>query len=507
MNKSMISRAVAVFATSALTLLGILAAGPAFANPNPQAGTTTGGTSVTIEGIHFVQVESGGHHSIGLTSEGTVYTWGRNSSGQLGDGSTTNHSTPVQVVGVGGVGYLTGVTSIAAGGFHSLAVTSAGIYAWGNNSNGQLGDGFTTNRTSPVLVAGGLTGVIAISSGSNHSLALTSSGVFAWGYNADGELGDGSTTNRLTPVSVAGGLTGVTAIDAGAVFSLALTSSGIYAWGQNADGELGDGSTTDRLTPVSVTGGLTGVTAISAGGTHSLALTSAGIYAWGYNSNGQLGDGSITSSPVPIQVLGGLTGTTAISAGGQFSLALTSTGAYSWGTNSSSSLGDGSTTDRLVPVPVVGGLAGVTAISAGSYHSLALTSGGIYSWGADGFGQLGDGMGADQATPVLSANFLPASVMFGAAAGSGLVASGSLWTVNTPSGAVGNVVVIGTANVFGGVTPATPATVSWNAGIFSYEAALANTGTRDILPLGLASAGAVLFGVGLLLALRRQHKK
>ena len=266
----------------------------------------------------------------------------------------------------------------------SMAKTTVGsAYAWGSNGNGRLGDGTTTQRDSPVPVGlpAGVTAT-AVSAGNSHSLALTSTGaVYVWGFNGSGQVGDGTTAQRLSPVLVGlpAGVT-ATAVSAGGSHSLALTSTGaVYVWGFNGSGQVGDGTTAQRISPVLV-GLPVGVTAtaVSAGSNHSLALTSTGaVYAWGFNGNGRLGDGTTTQrdSPVPVGLPAGVTAT-AVSAGLSHSLAPTSTGAvYAWGFNGNGQLGDGTTAQRTDPV-LVGLPVGVTAtaVSAGGSHSLALTS-------------------------------------------------------------------------------------------------------------------------------------
>lgn len=193
------------------------------------------------------QVAAGDYHSLALKSDGTVWAWGYNVCGQLGDGTTTSKTTPVQVFG------LTGITAIAGGGYHSLALKSDGtVWAWGDNGYGQLGDGTITQRIAPVQVYG-LTGITTIAAGNCHSLALKSNGtVWAWGWNGYGQLGDGTTTDKITPVQVSC-LTGITTIAAGGISSLALKSDGtVWAWGDNYFGQLGDGTRTDRKIPVTV---------------------------------------------------------------------------------------------------------------------------------------------------------------------------------------------------------------------------------------------------------------
>ncbi len=328
----------------------------------------------TLSSVTAVVAGTIGIHSLALKSDGTVWAWGHN-GGQLGDGTTTTRLTPVRV------SVLIGVTAIAAGGVHSLALSNGRVWVWGINWAGQLGDGTTTTRVTPVQVSG-LTNVTAIAGGGIHSLALKSDGtVWAWGANGIGELGDGTTTNRTTPVQV-GSLTGVTAIAGGVFHSLALSNGTVWAWGANGFGELGDGTTTNRVAPVQVSG-LTNVTAIAGDNGYSLALKSDGtVWAWGIGGGGQLGDGTLTNRNTPVQV-SGLTNVTAIAGGNGHSLALKSDGTvWAWGWNLSGKLGDGTTTDRYIPVQVkdpggIGFLTGVTAVSAGYYHSLALKCDGI----------------------------------------------------------------------------------------------------------------------------------
>jgi alpha-tubulin suppressor-like RCC1 family protein len=354
---------------------------------NGQLGNGTIGRNVALPvsvklpaGVRITAVAAGGKHTLALTSAGRVLAWGDNFDGQLGDGASGDSHVPVPVPLPRG----TVVTGIAAGDVDSMAVTSAGqIYSWGNNQYGQLGDGSTVTRRTPVrvLLPGGVKAVAAGAS-YNYSLALTSAGqVLTWGYNGSGQLGNGFLTSSEVPtrVHLPRGVT-IKQVANGGYDGLALSTRGqLYAWGDNQFGELGDGTRISRVSPVLVKlpKGVR-ITAIAGGSQHSLALTSAGrVLAWGRGSFGQLGDASTRNSDVPVAVrLPARDKVTAISAGGGFSLALTSAGTeLAWGHNTFGQLGDASERSTEVPVPVrIPGGVSVIALAVGptTRHSLAV---------------------------------------------------------------------------------------------------------------------------------------
>ncbi len=364
--------------------------------------TTTRLTPVDVSGVAsgVTTIAAANYQTCALTRAGEVKCWGYNQYGQLGDGSTTNRLTPVNVSGL-----TSGVTAMAAGGYHTCALTAGGgVKCWGANGSGQLGDGSTTARLTPVDVSGVASGVTAMAAGGTHTCALsTAGGVKCWGGNDYGELGDGSTTARLTPVDVSGLTSGVTALATGYPHTCALsTTGGVKCWGRNGSGQLGDGSTTGRLTPVDASGLASGVTAMAAGLDHSCALTTAGgVKCWGDNGTGKLGDGTTTAHQAPVNVSGLANGVSAMAAGGDHTCALTTAGGVKcWGWNRTGQIGDGGTTNRLTPTDVSGLTSGMSAIAAGREHTCALTSaGGVKCWGSNYYGQLGDGTTTTQLTP------------------------------------------------------------------------------------------------------------
>ena len=363
-------------------------------NDNGEVGNGSSETNVLLpvqvltEGV---SIAAGDDHSLAIRSDGTVWTWGANNDGQLGinDNDAPNKNMAVQVKGSNGAGVLSDITGISGGEDHSLALKSDGtVWAWGEDLHGQVGDNDVkgADKFYPVQVVGAdsvgsLTEIISIAAGKDHSLALKTDGtVWAWGLDSEGQLGDndGTAEDKFAPVQVKGSggngfLTDVVSIAAGEDHSLALKSDGtVWSWGENDDGQLGDNDDTkaDKPTPVQVkdsegTGNLTNVAAIAGGKDHSLAMMDDGsVWAWGEDTDGQLGDNDSASSKpdklTPVQVRdssgsGFFDKAVAISAGKDHSLALRSDGsAWAWGENSNGQLGNNDTTgsDQIVPVKV-----------------------------------------------------------------------------------------------------------------------------------------------------------
>ncbi len=378
---------------------------------------------VVVSSVFVSAVLSSQPASAGTTP--VLQGWGDNTYGELGNGTKVNATVPRAVTLPSGV---TSFTAVAAGGEHTLAIGSDGnLYAWGDNGYGELGNGTTTSSTTPVEVhmPAGIQAT-QIAAGLLDSLAIGSDGkVYAWGDNGYNELGDGNSTDSSVPVKVSlpGFVTGVKQIAAGQYHNLAVTLNGtLYAWGLNSNGQLGNGTTTTPTIPVQVhmpTG--TVANNIAAGGYHSMASDTAGdLYAWGLNGDGQLGlapnDTTSESSPTLVDMPSGVSATQ-LAAGLYHSMAVGSDGnLYVWGYNADGEAGRGGTTNAAIPkvTPLAGG-ATPTAIAAGLFDSYALLpSGTLYAWGQNGLGQLGDG----NLTATLSqeaVSFAPGSTVTGLA--------------------------------------------------------------------------------------------
>ncbi|MGH2754652.1 MAG: RCC1 domain-containing protein [Actinomycetota bacterium] len=278
---------------------------------------------VQVDGLADVaEVSTGDFFSVARKSDGTVWAWGLNHRGVVGSDDVLGCDPYPAYFGPRQVGGLSEVVEVDVGTGHTLALKSDGtVWSWGGNDEGELGDGTTQWRSTPGRVDG-LIGIVDISAGPAFNLALSSDGsVWAWGRNYDGQLGDGTTTDRMAPVRVSG-LSDVVSVEGGGSHSLAILSSGtVQAWGGNANGELGNGTRIDRSTPGPVQN-LTKVVQVSADAYHGLAVRSDGsVWAWGMNMHGEIGDDSDRQRRTPVQVRG-LKGAVVASAGASYSLAV-----------------------------------------------------------------------------------------------------------------------------------------------------------------------------------------
>ena len=305
--------------------------------------------AATAAHAQVTEVDAGQWHTCALLTGGAIKCWGRNYAGQLGDGTTTDSTTPIDVSGI------STATSIALGDSHSCALLTGGaVKCWGS----------TTDSTTPVDVSG-ITTATSIGVANNNACALLTGGTIkCWGYNGKGQLGDGTTYDGVitSPVDVSG-ISTATSIALGVSHSCALLTGGaIKCWGYNGDnagngmgGQLGDGTTTDSAVPVDVSG-ISTATSIALGSYHSCAVLSGGaVKCWGHNSKGELGDGTEIHRPAPVDVLD-ITSAKSVALGWKFSCALLTDGAMKcWGSNAWGALGDGTSgTQRATPVDVVG---------------------------------------------------------------------------------------------------------------------------------------------------------
>jgi hypothetical protein len=241
----------------------------------------------------FASASGGERHTLAVRSDGTLWAWGFNGNGQLGDGTTVSRYSPVQIGSA--------FAAVAAGASHSLGLHDNGeLWAWGENYYGQLGDGTTTASASPVLIGSGFA---AIAAGAQHSLALRTDGtLWAWGHNAYGELGDDTYADHAAPAQIATGST-FASVAAGSNHGLAIRTDGtLWAWGRNDNGQIGDGTYNEAgvASPVLIGSGFSQA---SASGTHSAAVMADGtLWAWGYGGHGQLGDGTGVGRESPVLI-------------------------------------------------------------------------------------------------------------------------------------------------------------------------------------------------------------
>ncbi len=437
--------------------------------------------------IEVVTSTTGVEFTHGIKSDGTLWGWGANSFGQLGDGSTTDRLSPVQIEsdnkwvkmahdgtsfhgiksdgtlwacgynsGLFGNGTTASSSTLVRIGTdnkwvdidateHVLALKSDGtLFAWGPNNYGQLGDGTTINLTTATQI-GSDNKWVSIACGDAHSSGVKVDGTLhTWGYNSNGQIGDNNNNiDKHSPTSITINVTldSWQTIASGNYFTLGIKSNGtLWAWGANGSSQLGDGTTTNRNCPIQIGSDNKWIVA-SGGNLHAHGIKSDGtLWGWGFNSNGQLGDGTTTNRTTPVRI--GLDNTwIGVTDGDNFTIAIKSDGTlWAWGLNTGNQLGDGSTTQRTSPVQIELDTKWVN-ISAGTSHVVALKSDGtLWCWGTNGSGQVGNGTMTNQSSPTkIGPDNNWKQVSAGGSHTLGLKSTGTLWSWgNNTSGQLGD---------------------------------------------------------------------
>jgi alpha-tubulin suppressor-like RCC1 family protein len=366
---------------------------------------------------NFASVDAGAYHTCAVLADGTARCWGQGTFGQLGNGSTTGQLSPVGVL-------LSGTDrakAIDVGDYHSCALIVNGtVRCWGANTTGQLGNNTTTNSSMPVVVLSGgvaMTNVSSIAAGGafvgssvegTTCATLASGGARCWGYNGFGQLGNGTNTNQSQAVAVSS-ISNVARVSVGADFACSLGATGtMTCWGDGSNGRLGTGTTASQTTPVAVSNlyASEGVTTMAGTYASECARFSNGrVRCWGYNNAGQLGIGTTVSTPYPelavMQTNTTLTNLTSVAMTYTHACATRADGSVvCWGYNAYGQLGDASTANSTQAVTVAG-LSNAIAVATGWNHSCALIADGtIKCWGYNGYGALGNGTTTDSFTPV-----------------------------------------------------------------------------------------------------------
>jgi len=336
---------------------------------------------------------------------GSLWTWGYNAYGQLGDNTVSTRQSPIQTIA-----NTTNWIQVSAGIYHVSGIKSDGtLWIWGYNNNGELGDNTVVRKSSPVQTVAGANNWIQVSCGEAATGAIKSDGtLWMWGSNGSGQLGDNTITKKSSPVqTVAGGnnwkqvSVGTSAIS---TVSAAINISGqLFLWGYNGYGALGDNTRTNKSSPVQTVSGGTNWKQVSCGDSHVGAIKTDGtLWMWGNNGSGQLGDNTTNSSSSPVQTVSGGTNWKQVSCGWAITGAIKTDGTlWLWGEGPGGQLGDNTITKKSSPIQTVAGGTNWKQVSISAFHSTGLkTDGTLWTWGYNTYGELGDNTTTKKSSPI-----------------------------------------------------------------------------------------------------------
>ena len=329
-------------------------------------------TTTVANGTNWKQSSCGFYHTAAIKTDGTLWTWGYNGYGQLGNNTSDNTSSPVTTVAGG-----TNWKQVACGGDYTAAIKTDGtLWTWGDNNFGQLGDS-SMFKSSPGTTAGGGTNWKQISAGFFNTAAIKTDGtLWTWGRNLYGEIGDNTTSIRSSPVTTIAGGTNWKQVYSGTYFTAAIKTDGtLWTWGWNVYGGIGDDTTSNRSSPVTTSGGGTNWKQVSGGQYFTAAIKTDGtLWTWGSNLYGKLGDGTSTSRSSPVTTVAGGTNWKQVSGGQNFTAAIKTDGTlWTWGLNGVGQLGNNTTSDRSSPVTTIAGGTNWKQVSTGYQHAIAIT--------------------------------------------------------------------------------------------------------------------------------------